>query len=350
MRASVDQDPNDVSFYAPARRRAVRRAQVPVLATALAAEPTERNEENETPRLRLPDLSGGEKLDPEVVPPPPVSLRSRSWRRASLVMAILSFVLIAFIGIERFFPIATASRQQASDRTVDLPSSSARVAAGLTSGTETEIPPLLLKRSHGMSAETAPLGATLQGWADGTMVLLSGLAARRSDDAGAWQVPDAVLSKTWIVPANNFIGMDLLTHLQLADTTIARRWPIHLDWTVATPPVEAQRRAVTPRQSMPSQREPDPEEIAILVKRGKGFFGNGDPASARVMLQRAAESKNPEAALILAATYDPVVLRELKVRGVAADVAMARSWYEKAKEFGSEEAPRLLEILASATR
>src|SRR5215211_5393875 len=245
---------------------------------------------------------------------------------------------------------ARRGRQQASDRTVDLPSSSARVAAGLTSGTETEIPPLLLKRSRGMSAETAPLGATLQGWADGTMVLLSGLAARRSDDAGAWQVPDAVLSKTWIVPANNFIGMDLLTHLQLADTTIARRWPIYLDWTVATAPVEAQRRAVTPRQSMPSQREPDPEEIAILVKRGKTFFGNGDPASARVMLQRAAESKNPEAALILAATYDPVVLRELKARGVAADVAMARSWYEKAKEFGSEEAPRLLEILASATR
>jgi TPR repeat protein len=68
------------------------------------------------------------------------------------------------------------------------------------------------------------------------------------------------------------------------------------------------------------------------------------------MLRRAAESKNAEAALMLAATYDPVVLRELKVYGVAADVAMARTWYEKAKEFGSEVAPRLLEILASATR
>jgi TPR repeat protein len=45
-----------------------------------------------------------------------------------------------------------------------------------------------------------------------------------------------------------------------------------------------------------------------------------------------------------------VVLRELKVYGIAADVAMARTWYEKAKELGSEEAPRLLEILATATR
>jgi hypothetical protein len=29
---------------------------------------------------------------------------------------------------------------------------------------------------------------------------------------------------------------------------------------------------------------------------------------------------------------------------------MARTWYEKAKEFGSAEAPRRLEILASAMR
>jgi TPR repeat protein len=74
------------------------------------------------------------------------------------------------------------------------------------------------------------------------------------------------------------------------------------------------------------------------------------PLAPRVMLRRAAESKNADVALIIAATYDPVVLRALKAYGVAADVAMARTWYEKAKEFGSEEAPHLLEILASATR
>jgi TPR repeat protein len=152
--------------------------------------------------------------------------------------------------------------------------------------------------------------------------------------------------------------VDLLAELQLADRTIARRWPIHANWAAATPAVgvptsavEAQRLAVTPpRQPMPAQRQSSSEEIAILVKRGKGFIGNGDPVGARVMLRRAAESKNAEAALMLAATYDPVVLRELKVYGVAADVAMARTWYEKAKEFGSKEAPHLLEILASATR
>jgi len=54
--------------------------------------------------------------------------------------------------------------------------------------------------------------------------------------------------------------------------------------------------------------------------------------------------------LTLAATYDPVVLRELKVLGFAADVATARAWYEKARDLGSAKAARRLEILAEAAR
>jgi hypothetical protein len=53
---------------------------------------------------------------------------------------------------------------------------------------------------------------------------------------------------------------------------------------------------------------------------------------------------------MLATTYDPAILRERKVYGFAADVAMARSWYEKAKEFGSAEASRRLELLANGVR
>jgi hypothetical protein len=347
MRAPIGHDPDTVSLYARARWRAVRSPQV--------------SEEmaNQHQLVRL-----ARSLDPDFVPAPPVPLHCRSWLSVSLVTAILTFAVIAFIAIDRFFPIPTASRQQASDRTVDL--TSARVAAGSTRGIETEFPPLLLRGSRGMSAEPAPFGVTLQGRADGAMVLLTGLAAGMtlstgSDlGTGAWQVPatDAVLSNAWIIPPTNFIGVDLLAELQLADRTIARRWPIHPDWAAATPAVavptpavEAQRLAVTlPRQPMSPQHQSDSEEVAILVKRGKGFISNGDPAGARVMLRRAAESKSAEAALMLAATYDPVVLRELKVYGFAADVAMARTWYEKAKEFGSEEAPHLLEILASATR
>jgi len=50
--------------------------------------------------------------------------------------------------------------------------------------------------------------------------------------------------------------------------------------------------------------------------------------------------------MALAATYDPAVLRQLKVYGLTGDIAMARSWYEKAKEFGSQAASQRLELLA----
>jgi TPR repeat protein len=77
---------------------------------------------------------------------------------------------------------------------------------------------------------------------------------------------------------------------------------------------------------------------------------DGDLSAARLVLQRAAEANDVEAALALAGTYDPFVLQKLRVYGVSADAAMARAWYEKAKELGSAEARQRLEILASGAR
>jgi hypothetical protein len=45
-----------------------------------------------------------------------------------------------------------------------------------------------------------------------------------------------------------------------------------------------------------------------------------------------------------------VVLRQLNVRGLAADIATARSWYRRANELGSPEAPRRLERLVIAEK
>jgi len=109
-----------------------------------------------------------------------------------------------------------------------------------------------------------------------------------------------------------------------------------------------------PVASLPAfaQRQLDPEEVTVLLNRGKDLIANGDIAAARLILKRAADANNAEAALALAATYDPFVLRELKVYGVTPDAAMARVWYEKATELGSPAAPRRLEMLTqeSGTR
>jgi hypothetical protein len=97
------------------------------------------------------------------------------------------------------------------------------------------------------------------------------------------------------------------------------------------------------------QRQLDGEEIILLLKRGKDLIATGDLAAARLVLQRAADANHAEAALALGATYDPFVLRELKVYGLTPDAAMARVWYQKAIELGSPAAPRRLEMLTQGT-
>jgi hypothetical protein len=93
----------------------------------------------------------------------------------------------------------------------------------------------------------------------------------------------------------------------------------------------------------------DQEEVTVLLKRGKDLIATGDIAAARLVLRRAADANDVEATLALAATYDPYVLRELKVYGFTPDAAMARIWYEKATELGSPAAPRRLEMLTQGT-
>jgi hypothetical protein len=97
------------------------------------------------------------------------------------------------------------------------------------------------------------------------------------------------------------------------------------------------------------QRQLADEEIMVLLKRGKDLIATGDLAAARLVLRKAADANNAEAALALAATYDPFILRELKVYGFAPDAAMARVWYEKAIDLGSPAAPRRLEMLTQGT-
>jgi hypothetical protein len=91
----------------------------------------------------------------------------------------------------------------------------------------------------------------------------------------------------------------------------------------------------------------DPDAVAALLKRADALIASGDVAAARLVLRRAADAGDARAAMTLAETYDPAILEKLDVHGFVPDVAMARSWYEKARKFGSAEAPQRLEMLAS---
>jgi TPR repeat protein len=87
-------------------------------------------------------------------------------------------------------------------------------------------------------------------------------------------------------------------------------------------------------------------------RRGARFFRRlarrlGDLIAARILFMRAANAGNAAAAIAMGSTYDPVVLADRGVRGLAPDLDKARSWYERAKEMGSPEGPRRLEMLAN---
>jgi hypothetical protein len=100
---------------------------------------------------------------------------------------------------------------------------------------------------------------------------------------------------------------------------------------VAAPPVAAS----------PARRL-DADELAALMKRAKGLIAIGDIASARLLLERAADAQEASAALLLAQTYDPAVLGAQDTRSVTPDPAAARIWYQKAAQLGSSDATQRL--------
>ena len=118
---------------------------------------------------------------------------------------------------------------------------------------------------------------------------------------------------------------------------------------LASQDVAPSASAVTNSSPPPVQRQLNSEDIIMLLKRGKDLIAAGDLAAARIVLRKAADANDAEAALALAATYDPLVLRELKVYGFMPDAALARAWYGKAIELGSKAASRRLEMLTKET-
>jgi hypothetical protein len=109
-----------------------------------------------------------------------------------------------------------------------------------------------------------------------------------------------------------------------------------------------QMAAVAPAAAQPdapAARRIDPDEVAGLLKRAKGLLAVGDYVSARLLLERAADAQEAEAALMLGSTYDPQVVGNRDMRSITPDPALARQWYQKAATLGSADARRRLSQL-----
>ncbi|MFZ1921566.1 MAG: hypothetical protein WAU57_08030 [Xanthobacteraceae bacterium] len=92
----------------------------------------------------------------------------------------------------------------------------------------------------------------------------------------------------------------------------------------------------------------DETEIIEMIKRGKALLMSGDIASARLLLRRAADAGNAQAALELGATFDPLIIRQLGAVGMAPDPARAKHWYQRAADLGSASAMGQLAKLEQA--
>jgi hypothetical protein len=226
---------------------------------------------------------------------------------------------------------------------------------------------VLLRAPLGSAGEAIPLGLSLTEASQDVVLLLHGLPVGTTISTGIaleadnWLLSVSELRDAVIRPPPGFVGaIDLAAELRLADETVADRLSLRLTWletpktpkttTVVAPPVDAgiqPRETSDARPPNPPLRRLDREEITNLLRRGEEFMAAGNLGPARLAFRRAAEAGDPEGAFRLATTYDPVLLGTRGVIGVVPDIAMARAWYEKAKEFGSASASMRLQVLAS---
>ncbi|MGA7195853.1 hypothetical protein [Roseiarcus sp.] len=89
------------------------------------------------------------------------------------------------------------------------------------------------------------------------------------------------------------------------------------------------------------------DDARRLCAEGLVAFANGDIATARAFLQRAAEDGDARALMALGDTYDPTTLTRLGAVGVKGDEGTARSYYSRALAAGVGGARERIAALAS---
>lgn len=346
-----------VMMQAPPRPRPPRETIVPVLddraldtEEAPGLSPFELDElEREITRAQTRPRRS---LAPEMMPPPPLRSKTKVagepmtglFLRLGVVAFAVIFGLMLFLGK---IPLPTSWKSAASEplkRLAALTHSAPPPAPIPAPLPQAALPKLIVEGADAGNNDEIGLGVKMSGRIEGVMAIVSGLIAGTKLSRGQpwgeneWFIPAAELSETKLKPPAGFSGtMQYTVALKMPDAKIADRQTMRLQWS------QTQNRES-------KLRELEPEEIATMLTRGQTMLENGDISGARLLLQRAAEAGDQTAAMALAASFDPMVMRDLGVRGVEADVEKARYWYGKASQFGSKEAPKRLESLASQSR
>jgi hypothetical protein len=242
-------------------------------------------------------------------------------------------------------------------------------------------PTLIVRDNSGYINEPLELGISVDAAAPGMTVMIkwmpvgARLTAGRRANANEWRVPAQDISDTAIIPPTDFVGeMNLSADLRGADAATLVTAFVRLTWAsaqsgsapskaaappapvappqpqaMASPPPAAADTATPQARAEPIQ-ELSPNQIAGLIRRAQELLASGDLQEARGLLKRAADAHDARAAFLLAKTFDPIALKQFSTADPGPDVAQARNWYQRAREWGSPEAQRQLDALASYSR
>lgn len=309
------------------------------------------------------------RLDPDIVPEPPI------YEQRRILPLLMRFSLVigaAAIAAYGFTVMSPFQRQESSHQDTSRQIASHQVAShNAASDTVTALakPPvshepaiepqlpsrLVIENQHAFVNEPLPLEASVAPSTGDESLVVAGLAAGTRLSAGAamnessWHLRSHDLRGLYLYAPKDFVGVmntaiDVLSPSQrLLDSRSVR-----LEWVVRKEPPTQRIDTVGPANpNVPAAQQIDPQQAAILMKHGRDALASGDIAAARLVFRRLADGGNAEAALGLAATYDPRYLASQNVIGVAGDETQARVWYQRAMELGSIEAKNMLVLMAT---
>jgi hypothetical protein len=290
-------------------------------------------------------------LEPQIVPQPPLRTRRR-WVSRLALLGIAA-------GIAGGLTIITSRDWTASISPMDEPTHGIAVApaAGNQPVHLAAAPRLMVEDRRANVNEPLLLGLALDGASGHEFLLLKGLQAQTRLSAGqqmgphSWRLSAFDLGNLAVFAPENYVGtMDVVVDVHAANDHKLASQAMRLEWVQL--PLAAVRADTSTREDRPPASQApamkltlQPDELALLLRRGQDMLKLGDISGARLVLRRAAEAGSSDAALMLASTFDPVTLRELGVLGFAADLGQALSWYEQALALGSGEAKQRLDRL-----
>jgi TPR repeat protein len=150
------------------------------------------------------------------------------------------------------------------------------------------------------------------------------------------------LKDVHVYAPKDFIGiMNTAVSLLSANQRLIESRAARLEWIAKVDSSPPSKRMESGALNAPGIQLMNAEDAA-LMERGRDLLKSGDIASARLLFQRLADAGIADAALALAATYDPRYLAQHNLIGAVGDETKAHDWYKRASELGSIEAVHIL--------